>query len=231
MSLIDIPPGHLGTVVTYLEMTERPPLRPLPYSSPSSPRGMLGPPFPPGRAGDCRGQSAPAHDAPEGRWRGPFRLERWRDPEPARYRLLFERVGARWLWYSRLAMDDDRLRAEMAEVYAVVDPAGIEVGMIELDFREPGECLIRFLALVPELAGRGHGRWLFAQVLALAWRPGVGRVHVSTCSLDHPAALPAYLRAGFTATRRAFESFPDPRLTGLLPADAAPQIPLCGEVG
>src|SRR5687768_3715647 len=70
MSLTPVPPGHVGTVVTYLEMTERPPLRPLPAS--------------------------------------PLRLERWREPEPARYRLLFERVGARWLWYSRLAMDDER---------------------------------------------------------------------------------------------------------------------------
>jgi hypothetical protein len=59
----------------------------------------------------------------------------------------------------------------------------------------------------------------------LAWRPGVRRVHVNTCSLDHPAALPAYLKAGFLPYRRAFESFPDPRLAGVLPADAAPQIP------
>jgi hypothetical protein len=49
---------------------------------------------------------------------------------------------------------------------------------------------------------------------------------VHTCSLDHPAALPSYLRAGFRPVRRAFESFPDPRLSGLLPRDAAPQIPL-----
>ena len=49
---------------------------------------------------------------------------------------------------------------------------------------------------------------------------------VHTCTLDHPAALPAYLRAGFTAVGRAFESFPDPRLAGLLPRDAAPQLPL-----
>ena len=49
---------------------------------------------------------------------------------------------------------------------------------------------------------------------------------VHTCSLDHPAALPAYLRAGFKAYARAFESFPDPRLSGLLPREAAPQIPI-----
>ena len=190
MALIDIPQGHLGAVVTFLEMTERPPLRPLPPST--------------------------------------LRLERWKAPEPAKYRTLFRRVGAPWLWYSRLLMDNARLANEIAEVHAVVDRGGVEVGVIELDFRTDGECLIRFLGLVPELAGKGHGAWLFAQVAALAWRPGVRRVHVNTCSLDHPAALRAYLKAGFKAYKRAFEAFPDPRLAGVLPADTAPQIPLLG---
>jgi GNAT superfamily N-acetyltransferase len=190
MALIDIPPGHVGTVVTYLEMTERPRPWPLPDN--------------------------------------PFRIQRWRATEPAKYRLLFQRVGGRWLWYSRLAMDDATLAANLGEVHAVVDRAGIEVGMIEFDRARAGECLLRFLGLVPELAGKGHGGWLMQQMLALAWAPGVGRVHLTTCSLDHPAALPAYLRAGFRAYRRAFESFPDPRLAGLLPVDVAPQIPLVG---
>jgi GNAT superfamily N-acetyltransferase len=192
MSLVPIPDGHVGAVVTYLEMTRRPPLRPSPPS--------------------------------------PLRLVRWKAPEPAKYRLLFARVGAPWLWFSRLAMADEALAAQFGEIHAVVDRAGVEVGMVELDFAAAqGECLIRFLALVPELAGKGHGRWLFAQTLMLAWRPGVGRVHVHTCTLDHPAALKAYLNAGFTARRRAFESFPDPRLRGLLPREAAPQVPLVGE--
>jgi GNAT superfamily N-acetyltransferase len=188
MPLIDIPPGHIGAVVTFLEMTARPRPRPAP-------------------------------DAP-------LRMVRWREVNPVGYRLLFERVGSNWLWYSRLAMDDAALLAQVAEVHAVLDRRGIEVGMLELDFTGERECLIRFLGLVPELAGRGFGRWLFAQALALAWRPGVGRVHVNTCSLDHPAALPSYLRAGFKPYRRAFETFPDPRLLGLLPREAAPQIPL-----
>ncbi len=103
--------------------------------------------------------------------------------------------------------------------------------MIELDFATAGECLIRFLGLVPELAGKGHGKWLFAQTLALAWRPGVSRVIVNTCTLDHPAALPSYLKAGFRAYKRAHETFPDPRLAGLLPREAAPQIPLVASAG
>ncbi len=157
----------------------------------------------------------------------PLRLERWAGVDPDRYRALFRRVGARWLWFSRLVMSDAELLARVAEVHAVIGPDGADAGFVELDFREPGLCTLRFLGLVPELAGRGHGKWLLAETLRLAWgRAGIARVRVHTCSLDHPAALPAYLRAGFVARRRAFESFPDPRLTGLLPRDSAPQIPL-----
>jgi GNAT superfamily N-acetyltransferase len=156
----------------------------------------------------------------------PLALETWHSVDPARYRGLFRRVGGKWLWFTRLAMNDEALAAAVAEVHAVVDGGGRDVGLLELDFRTQSECLIRFLGLVPELAGQGHGRWLFARTLQLAWRPGVSTVRVHTCTLDHPAALPAYLRAGFKARRRAFEHFPDPRLSGLLPRDIAPQIPL-----
>jgi GNAT superfamily N-acetyltransferase len=188
VALTILPAGELGTIVTYLEMTRRPPLRPTP----------------------------PA----------PLRLKRWSAPSPDKYRLLFERIGARWLWYSRLAMDDAALKAAIGELHVVIDARDVEVGMIELDFARPTECLIRFLGLIPELTGRGHGKWALAQTLALAWRKDVRRIHVHTCTLDHPAALPAYLRAGFRPYQRAFETFPDPRLIGLLPRDCAPRIPL-----
>jgi GNAT superfamily N-acetyltransferase len=155
-----------------------------------------------------------------------LRLKRWNHVDPGRYRLLFERVGSRWLWYSRLAMGDAQLADAIGEVHVVVDRRDVEVGMIEFNFATPAECLIAFLGLVPELAGKGHGSWLFGQTLSLAWRKGIERVRVNTCTLDHPAALPAYLKAGFTPYRRAFENFPDPRVLGLLPSDTAPQIPV-----
>jgi GNAT superfamily N-acetyltransferase len=101
--------------------------------------------------------------------------------------------------------------------------------MLELDFREPGECELAFVGLVPSLSGQGHGRWLLAEAVSRAWAgEGVSRVHVHTCSLDHPAALAAYRRAGFTPYKRAIERFPDPRLSGILPKEAAPQVPLLG---
>ena len=186
--LIDVPPGHVGAVVTFLEMNARPARAPMPES--------------------------------------PLAMERWQEFDADRYRALFRLVGGRWLWFSRLAMSDAELRARAGEVHEVREADGGSAGLLELDFRTEGLCRILFLGLVPELAGQGHGRWLFAETLDRAWAPGIEQVTVHTCSLDHPAALPAYLRAGFVACGRAFESFPDPRLTGLLPRDVAPQLPL-----
>ena len=195
MALIPVAPDHLATVVTTMEMRERPPLRPVPPS--------------------------------------PLRLARWRSPDPAKYRDLFRRVGAPWLWYSRLAMDDARLEAKLrepnAEIYAATGAGGVELGLLELDFAAPGVAELTFLALVPELIGAGHGRWLMAQTLQLAWRPGVERMALNTCTLDHPNALGFYRRHGFTAVKRTVETFPDPRALGLLPADCAPQVPYLAE--
>jgi len=165
----------------------------------------------------------------------PLRLERVEVPQPEHYRELFRRIGGPWLWFSRLVLDDAHL-AEIiqhpkVELYSVRDEARREAGMLELDFREPGECELAFIGLVPELAGKGHGRWLLGEAVRRAWRGGVERVHVHTCSLDHPAALSAYRRAGFTPYKRAVERFPDPRLLGILPKACAPQIPLLGTDG
>jgi GNAT superfamily N-acetyltransferase len=190
--------GELAAVVTYLEMHEPP-------TEPALPSDLL--------------------------------LRRLKSPDPADYRRLFRLVGARWLWFSRLVMDDAELSQIIqhpdVELFAIADRTGKDVGLLELDFRAPGACELAFIGLVPELAGQGHGRWLLAEALRLAWRndegrDGVARVHVHTCTLDHPAALAAYRRAGFTAYRRAIERFPDPRLLGILPLDCAPQLPLVG---
>jgi GNAT superfamily N-acetyltransferase len=162
----------------------------------------------------------------------PLSLHRIHDAQPDPYRILFRKVGAKWLWFSRLIMEDSKLLAiigdDDVELFTVRDDAGNDVGMLELDFREAGECELSFVGLVPELSGHGHGRWLLAEALARAWREDVKRVHVHTCTLDHPAALSAYRRAGFKPYKRAVERFPDPRLLGILPPDCAPQSPVLG---
>jgi len=159
-----------------------------------------------------------------------LRLMRWEKPATEKYRTLFRRVGTPWLWFSRLIIAESDLLAIIhdpsVEIYAAIDREGIEVGMLELDFREPGQCELSFFGLIPELAGKGHGHWLMAQALALGWRAGIGRVWVHTCTLDHPAALGFYRKSGFTPFARSIETFADPRLAGHLPREAAPHVPL-----
>ena len=160
----------------------------------------------------------------------PLRLVRWKEPAANAYRTLFNRVGAPWLWFSRLLLDDAALEAIIrdpaVEVSAVVDRHGIEIGLLELDFRISGECEIAFFGLVPELAGKGHGNWLMAQALASGWRKDLARMWVHTCTLDHPGALGFYRRHGFVPFAQAVETFADPRLIGVLPREAARQVPL-----
>jgi len=160
----------------------------------------------------------------------PLQLVAWATPDPAKYRALFRRVGAPWLWFSRLVMDDATLTRiihdHAVSIFAVLDRRGIEVGMLELDFRSGGACELAYVGLIPELTGQGHGRWLMAQALMRAWSKSVTRVWVHTCTLDHPSALGFYRASGFVPVSRTIETFVDPRVAGLLPVDVAPQIPL-----
>ena len=160
----------------------------------------------------------------------PLKLVRWHAADAAKYRTLFARVGAPWLWFSRIILDDEALiaiiGAPQVDVYAVTDPSGIEVGILELDFREAGQAEIAFFGLVPELSGKGFGRWLMAETLARAWRKDVSRVWVHTCTLDAPGALGFYRAQGFIPYQRQIEIFADPRLTDALSRESAPQVPM-----
>lgn len=147
------------------------------------------------------------------------------------YRDLFLRVGAEWLWSSRLKLDDAALAEILddpdVELHALV-LNGVDEGLIELDFREPQMCEIAFLGVTRRLIGSGAGRQMMRHAVTRAWSRPLERVWVHTCTFDHPAALPLYRRTGFRPFAQAIEIDDDPRLNGLLPRTAAPQVPLIG---
>jgi GNAT superfamily N-acetyltransferase len=148
-----------------------------------------------------------------------------------RYRALFRRIGEDWLWFSRAVMPDESLDAILSapavEAFALTDGAA-DLGLIELEFQPRRDCELKYFGLVPEAIGTGAGRFLMNEAIRRAFRRPIRRLFLHTCSLDHPAALPFYLRSGFVAYRRAVEVADDPRLTGALPAEAAPQVPVIG---
>jgi GNAT superfamily N-acetyltransferase len=145
------------------------------------------------------------------------------------YRALFSAIGADWLWFSRLRMDDTelgRILGDEAVLASVVLDEDREAGLLELDFRNPDAPELAFCGLLPDALGRGLGRVAIAEALHLAREQGLTSLHVHTCSLDHPRALDFYMRAGFRPYRRAVEIFDDPRLDGTLPHDVARQVPV-----
>jgi GNAT superfamily N-acetyltransferase len=150
-------------------------------------------------------------------------------PDLGWYRSLFRRVGQDWLWFSRLRMDDSVLAGIIhdpaVEVHALVVD-GSDEGLLELDFREPGQCELAFYGVAAGQIGTGAGRWLMNRAIERAWARPIERFWVHTCTLDHPAALAFYMRSGFRPYRRQVEIADDPRVTGHLPRDAAPQVPV-----
>jgi GNAT superfamily N-acetyltransferase len=152
-------------------------------------------------------------------------------PDVVGFRERFRRVGEPWLWASRLRLDDSALTAiltaDAVEIYdLMIGPD--TVGLLELDFRQNGACELAFFGVVPEAIGIGAGRFLMNRAIERAWgrAPRIGRFWVHTCSNDHPDALAFYIRSGFIPYARGVECSPDPRLEGVLPREAAPQIPV-----
>ncbi|GJE08999.1 GNAT family N-acetyltransferase [Methylobacterium longum] len=190
-----VPPGHIATIVTSLEMLRPPPPRP-------------GRPFPPELA-----------------------LEPLLRPEPETYRALFREVGADWLWFSRLTLAEGALATILTdrdvEIFAL-RREGRNLGLLELDFRQPGACELVFLGLTGDVVGTGIGRTLMDAATSRAWARPITRFWVHTCTLDHPGALAFYRRAGFAPFAVHVEVAPDPRLDGTLPRDCAPHVPRLG---
>jgi GNAT superfamily N-acetyltransferase len=158
-------------------------------------------------------------------------LRRVERPDLGWYRALYRAIGEDWLWFSRIEMNETDLAGILHrqgnETYvAVVD--GEEVGIVELDRRDPADVEISFFGLRPGATGKGLGGAMMTEALRLAWHPGTLRVWLHTCTLDHPAALTFYRRCGFTPFARSVEVVDDPRLSGVLPRAAAPHIPIIG---
>jgi GNAT superfamily N-acetyltransferase len=151
------------------------------------------------------------------------------DMSTSAYRTHFKAVGQDLLWFSRLLMADDKLRSVLdnpAIQSFVFQAPDKMLGLLELNFEDVAHCELAFFGLVPEAVGNGLGRMLMDEAIRRAFAKPIGRLWLHTCTLDHPAAMPFYLRSGFTPYARMVEIHDDPRLQGKLPLTAAPQIPL-----
>jgi GNAT superfamily N-acetyltransferase len=121
------------------------------------------------------------------------------------YRFLYGEVGRAFKWVDRLRWPEARLAAHLADpaiAIWIASEGPVPVGYFEL-VRHPDDSVeIAYFGLLPWAIGRGLGRWLLEVAIAEAWRDRPIRVWLHTCTLDHPAALPNYLKRGFAVTHR-----------------------------
>jgi GNAT superfamily N-acetyltransferase len=121
-------------------------------------------------------------------------------PVVAYYRFLYDAVGRDYDWTSRKKLSDAELAALLndprLEVHVLMAD-GVPAGFAELDRRIEGEIELVQFGLTPEFIGQGLGRYFLQGAIDKAWSYGPSRFWLHTCTKDHPAALPNYLKAGF----------------------------------
>lgn len=127
-------------------------------------------------------------------------------PSPELNRSLYTGIGGDWYWLDRLPWTWSQWMTWLArsEVETwVAHQAGTPVGYFELELQPEDSVEIVYFGVLPQFAGKGIGGYLLTQAVHRAWfiRPGIRRVWVHTCTLDHPGALANYLARGFSVFR------------------------------
>ncbi len=121
-------------------------------------------------------------------------------PSLAYYRFLYDAVGKDYHWLSRRKLSDDELAAILGdaknELY-VLHVDGSPAGFSELDRRKPTDIELVQFGLMGDFIGQGLGTWFLQWTIDKAWSYRPKRLWLHTCTLDHPAAVPLYKKAGF----------------------------------
>lgn len=130
-------------------------------------------------------------------------------PSPEVSRALYGLVGRGAWWTDRLdwSLQDWRHRVEQPRLSTwLAITGGTVAGFFEIEAQEHGDTEIHLVGLSPRFVGRGFGGHLVHECALRGWSrtpswgAGFGetrRVHLRTSSLDHPHALPTYLKRGF----------------------------------
>jgi RimJ/RimL family protein N-acetyltransferase len=123
----------------------------------------------------------------------------------ADYRALYDMVGRRWHWVNRRHLDDRQLAALIhhpaTEIF-ILRRKGNPIGYVELNFRLFPQVEIVFFGLVESEIGNGLGPRMMKRSMQIIRERDPKKVIIQTCTLDHPAALKLYQRAGFAAYKR-----------------------------
>jgi GNAT superfamily N-acetyltransferase len=142
---------------------------------------------------------APSHRSVPTPWDG-LTVAHVQSPTVPYYRSLYDAVGKQFHWLSRRKMSDAALATLLGDPrneLHVLHVEGTPAGFAELDRRQPDQIELVQFGLITDFIGQGLGKWLLQWAIDKAWSYGPKRFWLHTCTLDHAAALPNYVKAGF----------------------------------
>ncbi|HZB25844.1 MAG TPA: GNAT family N-acetyltransferase [Vicinamibacterales bacterium] len=132
------------------------------------------------------------------------RIDQVHDCPPSFWRYLYTEVGAKYHWHDRLPWTRGQIARYLADpalsLY-VMWVSGAPAGYFELRVEADGAVEIVYFGLLEQFTGRGLGAYMLSEAVTRAWAAGATLVWLHTNTLDHPAALPNYIKRGFTITR------------------------------
>jgi ribosomal protein S18 acetylase RimI-like enzyme len=117
------------------------------------------------------------------------------------FRYLYREVGRAHHWVDRLTWTDEQVAARLTNPRVslwVMYVDGAPAGYAELERHPDDSVEIVYFGLLPEYTRRGLGKLMLTAAVERAWEDGPARVWLHTCTLDDPAALPNYIKRGFS---------------------------------
>ncbi len=123
---------------------------------------------------------------------------------PAMFRHLYAEVGRAFRWTDRLSWTDEQIAGHLADPRTsiwLLSWQDMPAGYFELREHDDRSVEIAYFGLLPDFIGRGWGKYLLTRAAGAAWELGASRIWLHTCTLDHPSALPNYLKRGFRRVR------------------------------
>ena len=125
-------------------------------------------------------------------------------PDPSLWRWLYTEVGRDYRWFDRLGWTDAEASAYLHDPRVslwLLQRRGETGGYFELRQDDDRAVEIVYFGLLPAFTGQHLGGHLLTEAVERAWSLDASRVWLHTCSFDHPAAIPNYIKRGFTIFR------------------------------
>ena len=132
------------------------------------------------------------------------RIERLEHCSLEVFRYLYTEVGRAFHWTDRLLWTDVTVQSHLSNPGVsiwLMSEGETSAGYFELRKHDDGSVEIAYFGLLPLFIGRGWGKYLLTRATQEAWALSPNRVWLHTCTLDHPSALPNYLKRGFRPVR------------------------------